>query len=100
MHGEVGTPCQPRLVPSPKLTSAASLWKPHNAGMDSAKQNSILISPPTRADNNPALLSMMLWVLQNTADPVHEGLRKVNLRYSAISAPYTAWMRLPMAPRH
>lgn len=99
-HREVGAPCQQCPAPSPKLTSAGSLWKSHNAGMGLAKQNSILKAPPTGADDNPALPSMMLWVLQNTADPADEGPRKVNLRYSAIPAPYTAWRRLPMAPRH
>lgn len=37
--------------------------------MGSAKQNPILTAPPTPAEDNALLLSMVLWVLQSTVDP-------------------------------
>lgn len=55
--------------------------------MGSAKQNSILIAPPTGAEDNPAFHPMMLGYYRAQLTPGGEALRKVNLRNSAIPAP-------------
>lgn len=72
----------PQSLPSPRIS-----LKSHNAGMGSAKQNSILIAPPTGEEDNPAFLPMMLGYYRAQLTPGGEALRKVNLRNSAIPAP-------------